>query len=206
MSNRLSSAALAVGIAVTGLAAGIAEPAAYGQDGPGSGGTNNTVMVVNHHNGALKARSRVVVSFDTGGTVSNRNVAEARASCVSCSTLAAAIQVVVEEGNPNYVAPTNVALALNQSCQRCHTFAYANQVLVQATGRVKMSEQGRSQLAGLQEDAAQILRSGVSSAQMASELDNVTHEVVSLVKAQLASSAQQSHTGSDHRQVETRDS
>src|SRR5207249_5098524 len=51
--------------------------------------------------------------------------------CVDCTSAALAIQTVVIVGNAHVVLPENTAVSYNQSCVRCHTFADADQLIVQ---------------------------------------------------------------------------
>src|SRR5438046_9496154 len=115
--------ATAVLVAVTGLVG--APHAALADD---AGGGNNVVMVVNHEDGALRSRARAAVAQDPGPTVANQNIAVAQATCTGCRTAAAAVQVIIQDGTATDVQPANAAIALNENCNFCQTFAYANHV------------------------------------------------------------------------------
>lgn len=172
--------------AVVGVAVPLVLVAAPGQayaDGGGAdgGGANNVVIVVNHDNGSTRIEGQAAVAVDEGPSVANRNIALARASCVGCRTEAAAIQVVVVVGSPGRVVPQNEALALNQGCQSCQTFAYARQVLVYASHPVSLG-QTEGQVRQVDAQVAQELRSGQAFSQMASGLDSLTAQLVADVQ------------------------
>src|SRR6059058_3313982 len=107
MWRRMATAVLVV---VTGLVG--APHAALADE---AGGGNNVVMVVNHEDGALRSRASAAVAQYPGPTA------------------AAAVQVIIQDGTATDVQPANAAIALNENCNFCQTFAYANQVLLTAT-------------------------------------------------------------------------
>lgn len=173
-------AAAVVGVAVPLV---LVAPGQAFADGGGAdgGGANNIVTVVNHDNGSTRIEGHAAVAVDEGPSVANRNIAQARASCVGCRTEAAAIQVVVVVGSPDRVAPQNEALALNQGCQSCQTFAYARQVLVYASHRVDLGQTER-QVHQVDAQVAQELASGQAFGQMASGLDSLAAQLVADVQ------------------------
>lgn len=95
-----------------------------------TGPRNNIVEVVNTADGTRQFRGRIQVNTIDGGTVDPGNLAFAYASCDGCQSLAVALQLNLVEGAPTTVAPENVALALNESCTGCYTWADAYQKTV----------------------------------------------------------------------------
>jgi putative peptide zinc metalloprotease protein len=66
--------------------------------------------------------------------------------CESCQTTAIAIEIVLVEGSPSTVAPQNVAVAVNESCTLCDTFATAYQFVVGTDGPVRFTRDGLKEL------------------------------------------------------------
>ncbi len=94
------------------------------------------------------------------GVVDESNAAVAYASCERCRTVAISIQIVLVMSDPTTVTPTNVAVAVNENCSLCETFAAAYQFVVSTRGPVRFTSQGerdlediRSQLADLKDNS-----------------------------------------------------
>lgn len=196
MRYRLGALATAAALGVVVLAPGVA----YG-DGPGGAGAHdNVVVATNQTDGAVQIRSNATVAEDHGPKVDNRNIAFARSSCADCRTVAAAVQVVVEVGSPSDVAPYNSAVALNYQCQSCQTFAYAHQVLVSSDRPVRIDDQAREQIAGVDQQISAVVHSGDPFPQLQSELDGLTQQLVNIVQGQVNQAGAHA-SQADQRQV-----
>jgi hypothetical protein len=98
-----------------------------------------------------------------GDALRSANVARADSTdCTDCRTVAVAIQGVVVKGSPHTATPTNAALAINQNCLRCTTYAYAYQYIVTTETRARLSRRARRQVAALREEVATVARSDLS--------------------------------------------
>jgi putative peptide zinc metalloprotease protein len=189
--------AVLVVVATMGL---LGAPGAVGAD-TAAGGANNVVLVTNKSDNAVAARGRATVSLDPGPTVGNQNLAVARASCTGCRTVAAAVQVVVVEGDVTDFQPVNAALAVNSTCQSCDTFAYANQVVLSPGRPVHMSDDAEESIAQVNRAMGAVVRSPESFTAMTTDLDNLTQTLVGIVQAEIARAG--SEAGERHfRQVE----
>jgi putative peptide zinc metalloprotease protein len=133
------------------LAAGIvaAVPAAASDD---AGGGDNSAVAVNTKDGASVFRFAFKISHEGGDLVDNENTAVAYSSCAGCRTSAIAIQVVLVTGNPSAVTPVNLALALNDQCTSCATFASAYQFVRSTHGPATFTSDGRQEIASIKGD------------------------------------------------------
>jgi putative peptide zinc metalloprotease protein len=96
---------------------------------PGEG--DSQALATNTTDGAIVydvAYSLVTVSG--GEPADNENSAYALASCNACTTLAVSFQLVLVVGQSDYIAPINVAEALNLRCPSCITTAIAKQIVI----------------------------------------------------------------------------
>jgi putative peptide zinc metalloprotease protein len=179
--SRLRSVGL-VAVLTTVFAFGA--PAARADDGV-RGASNNIVNVVNRSDGASRVRARSAVPQVDGSTVDNTNIASAYASCTDCRTVAVAVQVVVVEGQVTDFEPGNAAVALNENCLRCQTFAYARQEVLSPGTPVELSDDAVAAIRDLQDQIQSVAQSDEDFAQMSADLDGLTEQVVSVVQGEI---------------------
>jgi len=148
-------------------------------------GANNVVYVRNLVTGAVLTRARTSVAHDPGPTVANDNEALAYASCTDCRTVAAAVQVVLVEGPTTDFRPTNVAVALNENCLRCATFAFARQVVLSPGTHVEIGEAAEEQIEGIQARIRAVAASSESFPDMTVDLDGLTEQLVAVVQGEV---------------------
>src|SRR5204862_5775312 len=87
-----------------------------------------------------------------GDVVDEPNGAVAYASCTDCSAIAIAFEIVLVEGNPSTVTPTNVAIAFNENCQTCVAVAEAYQFVLGTGGLVHFDPEGNRILAQIRHE------------------------------------------------------
>lgn len=107
--------------------------------------------------GSRDLLSGVQVGSYKGDELRSANVARADSTdCTDCRTVAVAVQAVLVKHNPHISAPTNAALAINENCLRCTTYAFAYQYVVATDDRVRLTRRGRRRVETLraQIDAA----------------------------------------------------
>jgi putative peptide zinc metalloprotease protein len=158
-----------------------AAAASADEGGWGHGGPDNNVYVVNHSDGVLKSRASADVAHDEGTTVANRNYAFARASCTDCRTVAVATQIVIATVGANDVRPDNEAVALNENCLRCQTFAFAYQELIWTSADAHLSESARDQLKDIRRQMDDVARSNADFPTMKTQLDDLSHRLAAAV-------------------------
>jgi putative peptide zinc metalloprotease protein len=70
-------------------------------------------------------------------------------------------QPILATGHPTTVAPRNFAVATNENCTGCLSFAFAYQYVVTTDGPVTITDDARRQIADLREQFAQAASSGL---------------------------------------------
>jgi len=193
---------LAVGPVVATATAAHAD-GTYGGAG-GSGGGDNIVSVDNRTDGSLLARSNPAGAVDDGATVANQNIAYAHATCTGCRTVAVAVQIVIVEGSGTDFRPTNAAVAVNENCNSCQTFAFARQFVLTPHRRVQLSDQTWRKLAQLRQQMATESQSLEPFAQMDANLESLSQQMVAAVQADLQRSGDPGGEQGDHK-VDERD-
>ena len=126
---------LALLIAAAGLS--IATPASAGAQGG-----DNTAIAINTKDGSTVFRLSFAIRHVMGDVVDQSNAAVAYASCTDCTTVAIAIEIVLVEGSPNVVTPTNIAIAYNEQCLLCVTVADALQFVEGTNGPIRFDHEG----------------------------------------------------------------
>ena len=95
---------------------------------------DNQARAVNTQDGATVYDVAFALVWVTDGQpVDQRNDAYALASCRECTTVAVAFQVVLVVDHSDVVVPENVAVAVNEQCEGCSTYALALQLVATLT-------------------------------------------------------------------------
>jgi len=144
----------------------------------------NVVKVENRRDGRVRVRTDFDLDRTSAGTVKAVNAAYSYASCTGCQTGTLAIQVVLSSGGAAIDA-SNEAIAVNEVCNTCDTFAGAFQVVVAASGDVKLSRSGRSQLREVSRAVRDLRRSGATGPVIAAAADGLAQQVVAILQAEL---------------------
>src|SRR3954447_14376870 len=142
MKRRLLTLALA-SVFAFGLATG-APTAAYAGD--------NAAIAVNTKDGTTVFKVAFAIRHVMGDVVDQTNGAVAYASCTDCAAVAIAFEIVLVEGNPSTVTPTNVAIAFNENCQTCVAVAEAYQFVLGTGGLVHFDSEGNHILAQIRHE------------------------------------------------------
>ena len=155
---------LASGLLVARAVDGVSAPAADASASPAAGGNGGTNVAVaqNGTDGRTVYAIRLKIVQTARDTVDATNAAVAVASCTDCSTVAISFEGVLVVGSPSDFQPTNLALAYNQNCYGCSTFADAYQQVVQRSTRVRITGAGRQKLAAIRRDLESLRTSGLS--------------------------------------------
>lgn len=147
------AALLSGGLLVARAVVGPAAPAGSASPPAGGNGDNNVAARVNTKDGKTVYAFRLKIVQVTGETVDATNAAVAvNSGCTGCSTVAVAFEGVVVVGSPRDFQPTNLALAINESCSGCTAFADAYQQVVQTSTRVRITQEGRREIARIRKD------------------------------------------------------
>jgi putative peptide zinc metalloprotease protein len=143
--------------------AATSDPSSTTTTAPGAPGasTDNVAVAVNTTDGrTVYAISLKIVQTDAE-TIDAANAAVAVASCADCQTVAIALEGVLVIGDPTNFEPTNIALAINSGCTSCQTLASAYQHIVQNDTRVRISGEGRREIAAVRAGLQSLRPSGL---------------------------------------------
>jgi len=163
------------------VAVGFSGPPAFAETRAG----DNVVVVENYADSIFRARSHVDLEREPGPTVDNENVAIAHSECTDCRTVAVAVQAIIIEGPVNDFRPGNAAAAVNTNCLRCQTFAYARQEVLQADGKVPLSDDAEAQYEAIQDQIRDVSRSDASFDDITVQLDSLVDELVAVLQAEV---------------------
>ena len=113
------------------------------------GGDDNAAVAINTEDGATVFRVAFSARMVKNGVVDQTNTAAALASCTDCQTVALAFQVVLVRGDADVVVPENRAIAYNDQCAECLTYASATQIVLGFDGHVRLTGDARRRLGEL---------------------------------------------------------
>jgi hypothetical protein len=172
---------------------------------------NNLIQLDNSDNTHPAVATGVVVSHDTTNEpVENANLAYSHSfNCTGCRTVTVALQAVIIEGNPTTVAPQNAAVAVNENCLSCLTFAYAHQYVFSPHHPVVLNRDATLALQAIQSYVDHEANSGEDFATLNSHLDDASWAFCYVVQRAAQKSDTRSSTTPnvcgaapfDHRQV-----
>jgi putative peptide zinc metalloprotease protein len=91
---------------------------------------DNAAVAINTKDGSSLFRFAFSIEKVASDVVDNENAAVAYSSCTGCRTTAIAIQIVLVVGRPSTVTPANYAIAINENCTLCQSFAAAFQFVI----------------------------------------------------------------------------
>jgi putative peptide zinc metalloprotease protein len=157
---------------------------AFAQADEGQGGAN-TAIAINTKDGSELFKLAFAIRHVMSDVVDQDNAAVAYASCTSCETTAIAIEIVLVEGSPSTVSPTNVAIAENVQCNLCDTFAAAYQFVIQTSGPVHFTEDGLRELHAIRQEIASWGKDGLTNDQIRALLPDVIARIKKVLETQL---------------------
>jgi putative peptide zinc metalloprotease protein len=169
---------LASAVAATGLAG--ARPAVAAADGG-----DNTAIAVNTTNGSTLIKVAFAIRHVMGNVVDQGNAAVAYASCTDCTTVAVAIEIVLVEGNPSVVTPTNIALAYNELCSLCVTVADAMQFVEGTGGPVHFDAEGNKILAQIRQELESLKHQTLTLDELQAKIDQIRAQIVDVLQNHL---------------------
>jgi putative peptide zinc metalloprotease protein len=160
-------------------------PPARADETPDPG--DNNAIAVNTEDGASIFRLAFSVRMVANGVVDEDNHAWALASCTDCETVALAFQVVLVWNDPDIVVPHNQAVAYNEQCSYCLTYASATQIVLGFDGPVRFTAEGRQRLSELYRTLRSLEdRIGeMTPAELVEAVDAAKQELVSILSEEL---------------------
>jgi putative peptide zinc metalloprotease protein len=150
-------------------------------------GDDNHAIAINTEDGATIFRLAFSVRMVTNGVVDQTNAAVALASCTDCQTIALAFQVVLVSGDVDVVVPENLALAVNDECIECVTYASATQIVLGFDGHVRLTGEGRRRLAALHQALRDLedRAADLSLVELNAEVQAAKQELISILNTEL---------------------
>jgi hypothetical protein len=143
---------------------------AYPAPASTTGGANHLVLATATA-GNSSTKSGIQVASVGAPAVSADNIARAISEdCTGCRAVAAAMQSVFITRNASTITPGNVAAAINSQCTGCDSFAFAYQYVLMTHGPVYLTAAAKEKLAQLRQQIAATVASGLSDAQLDSQL------------------------------------
>ena len=171
MRRRLLTLLLAALFAL-GIATG-APTAAYAGD--------NAAIAVNTKDGTTVFKVAFAIRHVMGNVVDDTNGAVAYASCSDCAAVAIAFEIVLVEGSPDTVTPTNVAIAINENCDTCVAVAEAYQFVLGTGGLVHFDSEGNKILAGIRKQLHSLKKEDLTLDQLQAELDSISAQIADVL-------------------------
>ncbi len=155
--------------------------------GGGGGNVNNEVVVLNTTDGRFANRAGFGIAHVTGDSAENQNAAAATSSCTDCRTVAVAVQIVlIQRTDASNISPRNLAVAINNGCIRCDTFAAAYQYVITTDGLVRFTPAGQQRLRDL-ENQIRVLAAtdGVPFPELEAQIDARVEQMWAVVDSEL---------------------
>lgn len=171
MKRRLLTLALASAF-LLGLGTG-APGAAYAGD--------NAAIAVNTKDGTTVFKVAFAIRHVMGDVVDQTNGAVAYASCTECAAVAVAFEIVLVEGNPSTVTPTNVAIAINENCDTCVAVAEAYQFVLGTGGIVHFDPEGNKILSEVRRRLHSLRKEDLTLEQLQAVLDDVAAQIANVL-------------------------
>jgi hypothetical protein len=178
LSRRLASVALAAGL-VLGTAP-VPLAAGHGGGGPPRMSVTNTVHATVHQDDRVKTRVKWQDRNTRARTVKVRNEAVAHASCRDCGATAVAFQVLLA-GRATDLTVTNDAVAVNERCESCATFAGAYQFVVAGGGDLRLTRAGAASLRKVQWQVNRIRVARLDPLQAQARADELADQVLQVL-------------------------
>jgi hypothetical protein len=131
--------------------------------------------------------SGVQVGSFKGDNLQSANVARGESTdCTDCRTVAVAVQAVLVKGSPQIAEPKNVAIAINQGCLRCTTYAFAYQYVVTTEDRVRLTWRGRARVSVLRDEIDTVAHSDLSPDDLNARLNALAADFRTAIDTDLA--------------------
>ena len=159
---------------VAALGFGVGAPgAAYAGD--------NAAIAVNTKDGTTVFKVAFAIRHVMGDVVDQTNGAVAYSSCTDCAAVAIAFEIVLVEGSPSTVTPTNVAIAINENCQTCVAVAEAYQFVLGTGGLVHFDNEGNKILAEIRKQLHSLKKQDLTIDQLQAMLDDIAARIADVL-------------------------
>jgi putative peptide zinc metalloprotease protein len=142
---------------------------------------DNAAIAVNTKDGTTVFKVAFAIRHVMGDVVDQTNGAVAYASCSDCAAVAVAFELVLVEGDPSTVTPTNVAIAINDNCDTCVAVAEAYQFVLGTGGLVHFDHDGNKILADIRKELHSLKKQDLTLDQLQAELDSMAARIADVL-------------------------
>jgi putative peptide zinc metalloprotease protein len=142
---------------------------------------DNAAIAVNTKDGTTVFKVAFAIRHVMGDVVDQTNGAVAYASCTDCAAVAIAFEIVLVEGTPSTVTPTNVAIAFNENCQTCVAIAEAYQFVLGTGGLVHFDHEGNRILSEIRRELHSLRKEDLTIEQLQARLDAIAAEIADVL-------------------------
>ncbi len=142
---------------------------------------DNAAISVNTKDGTTVFKVAFAIRHVMGDVVDETNGAVAYASCTDCAAVAIAFEIVLVEGNPSTVTPTNVAIAINENCDTCVAVAEAYQFVLGTGGLVHFDKDGNKILTDIRKELHSLKKEDLTIDQLQAELDSIAARIADVL-------------------------
>jgi len=181
--------------AVAGLA--IAVPSSAAAQG------DNTAIEINTKDGSTVFKLSFAIRHVMGDVVDQSNAAVAYASCTDCTTVAIAIEIVLVEGSPSVVTPTNIAIAYNEQCSLCVTVADALQFVEGTNGVVRFDQEGNRILHDVRKELQDLKHQDLTLDQLQAVIQDVYNKIQDVLSNHLVAVGKPQETSAESQPATT---
>lgn len=187
---------LLIGFGLTAVlaAGGLTVRAATGGGG-GSGGGDNAAVAVNTKDGSERYRLSFRITRANGEHVDASNAAVAYSSCTDCRTVAIAIQAVIVWGDAEVVSPTNLAIAVNEICSLCETYADGRQHVIGTDGVPRLSADANRRIAQIRRELQALRRDDLTIDEIRARVDALSAALAQILADEFTTGGQAGASG-----------
>ena len=152
---------------------------------PAGAQADTTAVAINTHDGGSVFRLAFSVRRVMDETVDQGNAAVAYASCADCQTVAISFQIVLVMSDPDVVTPENLALAINNDCTSCVTYANATQLVLGTDGVVRLTADGQRRLTEVRRQLLALRPEELTPTELDAAVEKARNEVASIFSTEL---------------------
>jgi putative peptide zinc metalloprotease protein len=163
----------------------------------------NSAVAINTTNGSSLFKFAFALRHVLNGVVDQQNAAVAYSRCESCQTTAIALEIVLVEGPASNVSPQNIAVAVNESCTLCDTFASAYQFVVGTNGPVRFTPRGLLELIRINWEIRSWGRQGLTNDEMRAKLPALIDRIKQVLATELVPVGRGNPHEGDDNQTDT---
>jgi putative peptide zinc metalloprotease protein len=149
---------------------------------------DNAAIAVNTKDGTTVFKVAFAIRHVMQDVVDDANGAVAYASCTDCTAVAIAFEIVLVEGNPSVVSPTNVAIAFNENCELCVAVAEAYQFVLGTGGAVHFDAEGNRILSEIRRALHSLRKEDLTLEQLQARLDDIAARIRDVLANHLVAS------------------